>query len=146
MEQGDQVQALIWQMVCSVVDTPNRVKVEAVIDNRLTPYLVQVKENEIGQVIGKQGRVARALRTILAVIAMKEKRQIELDIAIPSTPFPATQIQEKLEVTGSYSECENLLPQHLLDLSSSDLPGFVLINSEVFKSFNCGFGCVLCLR
>ena len=94
MEQGDQVQALIWQMVCSVVDTPSRVKVEAVIENRVIRYLVQVKENEIGQVIGKQGRVARALRTILAAIAMKEKRRIELDIVTDSTSFPATQIQE----------------------------------------------------
>jgi predicted RNA-binding protein YlqC (UPF0109 family) len=86
VEQGDQVLALIWQMVCSVVDTPNRVKVETVIENGVTRYLVHVKESEIGQVIGKQGRTARAVRTILAAIAMKEKRRIELDIATDSTP------------------------------------------------------------
>jgi uncharacterized protein len=94
VEQGDQVLALIWQMVCSVVDTPNRVKVETVIENGVTRYLVHVKESEIGQVIGKQGRTARAVRTILAAIAMKEKRRIELDIATNSTPLPASQIQE----------------------------------------------------
>jgi predicted RNA-binding protein YlqC (UPF0109 family) len=80
-------------MVCSVVDTPSRVKVETVIENGLTRYLVQVKENEVGQIIGKQGRTARALRTILAAIAMKEKRRIELDIADSAT-VPALQIQE----------------------------------------------------
>ena len=72
MEQRDQLQALIWQMVCGVVDTPDRVKVETVIENGVTRYLVQVKENEMGQIIGKQGRNARAMRTILAAIAMKE--------------------------------------------------------------------------
>jgi hypothetical protein len=82
--------ALIWQIVCSLVDTPDRVKVGAALENNVTRYLVQVKENEIGQVIGKQGHTARALRTILAAIAMKEKRRIELDIA--TTTSSATHI------------------------------------------------------
>jgi predicted RNA-binding protein YlqC (UPF0109 family) len=81
VQQGDQVRVLIWQIVCSVVDTPDGVTVETVNENGLTRYLVYVKENEVGMVIGKQGRTARAVRTILAAIAMKEKRRIELDIA-----------------------------------------------------------------
>ena len=94
MEQRNQVQALICQMVCSVVDTPSRVKVETMVENGFTRYQVQVKENEIGQVIGRQGRTARALRTILAAIAMKEKRRIELDIATGSAPLPELHLQE----------------------------------------------------
>jgi predicted RNA-binding protein YlqC (UPF0109 family) len=59
VEESNHVQDLIQRIVCSVVDTPNRVKVETVIENGLTRYQVQVKENEIGQVIGKQGRNAK---------------------------------------------------------------------------------------
>lgn len=84
MEQGDQVMALIWQMVCSVVDTPSGVTVEATNENGLTRYRVRVEDKEVGQVIGKQGRTARAIRTILAAIAMKEKRRLELDIVTSS--------------------------------------------------------------
>ena len=95
MKQGDRVGALIWQMVCSVVDTPSEVVVETMQEkNGLTLYRVRVESNEVGLVIGKQGRTARALRTILAAIAMKEKRRIELDIATDSAPLPASQIQE----------------------------------------------------
>jgi predicted RNA-binding protein YlqC (UPF0109 family) len=78
--QGDWVKELISQMVCGVVDTPNEVRVEAVNENNVTLYRVGVAENEVGQIIGKGGRTARALRTILAAIAMKEKRRIALDI------------------------------------------------------------------
>lgn len=94
VKQGDQVRALIWQMVCSVVDTPSEVVVETMQENGSTLYRVRVESNEVGLVIGKQGRTARALRTILAAIAMKEKRRIELDIATDSAPLPASQIQE----------------------------------------------------
>jgi predicted RNA-binding protein YlqC (UPF0109 family) len=94
VQQGDQARVLIWQIVCSVVDTPDKVIVETTNENGLTRYQVHVKENEVGQIIGKQGRTARALRTILAAIAMKEKRRIELNIATGLAPPPALQIQE----------------------------------------------------
>jgi uncharacterized protein len=74
------VAELIRSMVAGIVDTPNAVKVDAVVGDAVTLYRVQVANNEIGQVIGKQGRTARSLRTILAAVAMKEKQRIELDI------------------------------------------------------------------
>jgi uncharacterized protein len=92
--QHDVVRDLIVRMVRAVVDSPEAVKVDATTESRLTVYRVRVATDKVGQVIGKQGRTARALRTILAAIAMKEKRRIELDIATDSTPLPASQIQE----------------------------------------------------
>ena len=67
-------------MVQAVVDTPGAVGVDAIADHGLTLYRVQVASEEIGQVIGKQGRTTRSLRTILAAASMKEKRRMELDI------------------------------------------------------------------
>jgi predicted RNA-binding protein YlqC (UPF0109 family) len=90
VQQGDQVLALIWQLVGSVVDTPSEVAVEATNENGLTRYSVRVKEGEVGQVIGRGGRTASALRTLLAAVAMKEKRRLELHIATSSTPLPAS--------------------------------------------------------
>jgi hypothetical protein len=77
---GDWVAGLIRSMVTSIVDTPSAVKVDAIVEGDVTLYRVQVANNEIGQVIGKQGRTARSLRTILAAVAKKEKRRIQLDI------------------------------------------------------------------
>jgi uncharacterized protein len=67
-------------MVSGIVDTPSAVKVEAVAAHNLTLYRVEVAGAEDGQVIGKQGRTARSLRTILAAVSMKAKRRMELDI------------------------------------------------------------------
>jgi uncharacterized protein len=67
-------------MVAAIVDTPSAVKVALVVEGGVALYRVHVATNEIGQIIGKQGRTARSLRTILAAVAMKEKRRIELDI------------------------------------------------------------------
>ena len=94
MQQGDPVRVLIWKIVCSVVDSPDKVTVEITTEKGVTRYQVHVTEKEVGQVIGKQGRTARALRTILGAIAMKEKRRIELDIATGSAPRPLLQIEE----------------------------------------------------
>jgi predicted RNA-binding protein YlqC (UPF0109 family) len=69
------VAKLLYKMVSGIVDTPSVVKVEAVADQNLTLYLVEVPGAEVGQVIGKQGRTARSLRTILAAVSMKETRR-----------------------------------------------------------------------
>jgi hypothetical protein len=62
------------------VDTPGDVTVESLSDNGGTTYLIRIANAEMGQVIGKHGRIVQALRTIVAAAAMKEKRKITLDI------------------------------------------------------------------
>jgi predicted RNA-binding protein YlqC (UPF0109 family) len=81
----DEVERLVLKMVCSIVDTPGDVSVESVNGDGGTTYHVRAALAEMGQLIGKQGRTARALRTILAGIAMKEKRRITLDIVRQSS-------------------------------------------------------------
>jgi hypothetical protein len=81
MEQVDAVEKLLLRIVCSLVDTPGDVTVERVSNEEGTIYRIWVADADIGQVIGKQGRIARSLRTILAAVAMKEKRRIMLDIS-----------------------------------------------------------------
>jgi hypothetical protein len=78
----DEVEELVLKMVRSVVDTPGDVAVERVSNNGVTTYRIRVADAEVGQVIGKQGRTARSLRSILAAVAMKEKRRITLDITV----------------------------------------------------------------
>jgi hypothetical protein len=75
MEQVDEVERLVLRMVRSVVDTPGDVTVESVSDNGGTSYVIRVADAEMGQVIGKHGRVVQALRTIVAAAAMKGKTE-----------------------------------------------------------------------
>jgi len=76
----DQMGDLVLLMVRSVVDTPRAVKLKSVSDGGATTFTVQVAEAEVGQVIGKGGRTARALRTILSAISTKHKQRLALDI------------------------------------------------------------------
>jgi hypothetical protein len=67
-------------MVRGVVDTPGPVRVTTVSDELGTRYSVSVAEAEIGQVVVKQGRTARPLRTILAAVSTRDKHRYTLDI------------------------------------------------------------------
>jgi predicted RNA-binding protein YlqC (UPF0109 family) len=78
--EQDAIGDLVRRIAQAVVDSPELVRVEAIAQNGSIAYRVQVPRDEVGQLIGKQGRTARSLRTILAAISMKEKRRIELDI------------------------------------------------------------------
>ena len=67
-------------MIQAVVDSPDAVKVNATTESGLTVCRVRVAKDEIGQVIGKQGRTARALRVLLMAISVKQRRRMEVDI------------------------------------------------------------------
>lgn len=71
---------MVLKLVRTLVDTPGDVTVESFSHGGGTTYRIRVADAEIGQVIGKQGRTARSLRTIVAAVAVKEKRRIPLDI------------------------------------------------------------------
>ena len=64
----------------NLVDDPNSVKVdEASEDNRVVLKL-HVAKNDLGKVIGKQGRTARAMRTLLSAASAKVKKRAVLEI------------------------------------------------------------------
>jgi hypothetical protein len=80
MPGADDAADLILRIVRSLVDTPGAVRVVTICEGGGITYRVSVADGEIGQVIGKQGRTARSLRTILAAISMKDRQRYTLDI------------------------------------------------------------------
>ena len=74
---------LIELIVREMMDNPDAVSVTAIESRNLTILEVRVDRREIGHVIGKQGYHAKALRTILACIAAKERRRYSLEIIEP---------------------------------------------------------------
>jgi hypothetical protein len=77
---AEDVADLILRMVRHIVDIPAAVRVTTVNEAGGTTYRVSVAEADMGYVIGKQGRTARSLRTILAAMGMKDKHRYTLDI------------------------------------------------------------------
>ena len=80
---GDPVQnmhVLITEIARALVDVPDAVSVESFEDGATVVLRLNVAPEDIGKLIGKQGRTARSLRTILGAASMKFKRRFALDI------------------------------------------------------------------
>ena len=77
--QGD-VKSLIEYLARELVDEPEHVNVTEVPGAEATTYEVRVAPNDLGKVIGKQGRIANALRTVAKAAAMKHKRKVYVEI------------------------------------------------------------------
>jgi predicted RNA-binding protein YlqC (UPF0109 family) len=71
---------LILEIVQALVDQPEDVSVEMLEDHDSTVIRLRVAHQDIGKVIGKQGRTARSLRTILGAASMKLHHRFALDI------------------------------------------------------------------
>jgi predicted RNA-binding protein YlqC (UPF0109 family) len=75
-----EMQTLMTEITRALVDDSNAVRVEVIADQESTVLRLHVAPSDIGKVIGKQGRTARSLRTILGAASMKLQRRFSLDI------------------------------------------------------------------
>ena len=71
---------LIRYIAESLVDNPEQVSVEEVEGNQTSVLELKVAKEDLGKVIGKQGRTARAMRTILSAASAKIKKRAVLEI------------------------------------------------------------------
>jgi predicted RNA-binding protein YlqC (UPF0109 family) len=74
------MQQLMAEVARALVDEPSAVRVDVVPDGEVTVLRLEVAQSDIGKVIGKQGRTARSLRTILGAASMKYRHRFALDI------------------------------------------------------------------
>lgn len=71
---------LVDYLARGLVDHPEQVEVEEVEEPDALVYELKVAEEDLGKVIGKQGRTAKALRTILSAASAKSRRRVILEI------------------------------------------------------------------
>ncbi|MCK4352611.1 KH domain-containing protein [candidate division WOR-3 bacterium] len=71
---------LIELMAKSLVDTPEKVHVSEIDGERTVVYELRVDKADLGKVIGKEGKTARAMRTILTAASMKVGKRAVLEI------------------------------------------------------------------
>jgi predicted RNA-binding protein YlqC (UPF0109 family) len=76
---GD-MRALVEQIAKALVDEPGQVQVSPVEEDGGIVLELRVAPNDIGKVIGKQGRTARSIRTILGAASVKLRQRFELEI------------------------------------------------------------------
>ena len=74
------MQELVTVLAKALVEKPEAVQVEAVEEEERTILKLHVAQEDMGRVIGKQGRIAKAIRTIVKSAATREKKKVTVDI------------------------------------------------------------------
>lgn len=77
---SSELKSLIEYVSKSLVDLPDRVEVNEIEGEQTTVIELKVDKSDLGKVIGKQGRTARALRTILNAASTKLRKRSVLEI------------------------------------------------------------------
>ena len=71
---------ILESIILNIVANKEQVSVTETIEETAIIYEVKVAEEDIGRIIGKQGKVAQAIRTLIKSIGAKEKKKIVVEV------------------------------------------------------------------
>ncbi len=71
---------LVLDIARALVDNPEAVEVEETFDNGAIILKLKVAPDDVGKVIGKQGRIAKAIRTVVKSASNRERKKVTLEI------------------------------------------------------------------
>jgi len=74
------VQELVEFIAKSLVEHPENIRVEQVSKEHETVYRLHVAPEDMGRIIGKQGKIAKAIRTVVKAAAIKSGERVYVDI------------------------------------------------------------------
>jgi predicted RNA-binding protein YlqC (UPF0109 family) len=80
MDEKNSVRTLVEDIAKALVDIPNEVVVKELDGEQVTVFELRVAQGDLGKVIGKQGRTARSIRTLLGAVGTKLNRRFALEI------------------------------------------------------------------
>ena len=91
-------QKFVEDVVKAIVDKPDKVKTERTIDERGVLISLYVDPSDMGKIIGKDGKTAKAIRTLLRVMGAKENARLNLKIVEPEgSERPQREYREESE-------------------------------------------------
>jgi predicted RNA-binding protein YlqC (UPF0109 family) len=64
----------------ALVDHPEEVRVSEVATDKAIVYELSVHPSDMGKIIGKQGRIAKSIRTVLSAAAVRKNKKVQLEI------------------------------------------------------------------
>ena len=79
----EQDQKFLEYVVKALVDNPDDVKINRTVDEMGVLLMLSVNKDDMGKVIGRSGQTAKAIRTILRVVGMKNDARVNLKIEEP---------------------------------------------------------------
>lgn len=76
----EKLRDLVTYLACSLVDDPDAVEVTIIEEDRAVVLELSVAKDDLGKVIGKEGRTARAMRALLSSMSARMRKHAILDI------------------------------------------------------------------
>ena len=73
------MEEILRTIIENLVDNKEAISIEKVEEDYKEIYKVKVDQSEIGRVIGKQGKIAQAIRTIIQSLGAKEQKKVEVE-------------------------------------------------------------------
>ena len=107
----------VEDVVKAIVENPNDVKTERTIDERGVLIKLYVNPEDMGKIIGKDGKTAKAIRTLLRVFGAKNNARLNLKIVEPE----GSERAEREERTEEPEEEETKKTSNVLDDVPSDV-------------------------
>ena len=66
-------------IITNLVENKQEVSIEEIAEGKVVTYKVKVSKDDMGRVIGKQGRVAKSIRTVMKSVSAKEGKKVNID-------------------------------------------------------------------
>ena len=70
---------ILETIIESLVENKDAVEIKETVEEKLVTYEVKVAEGDMGKVIGKQGRLAKSIRTVMKSLAGKEHKKVTVE-------------------------------------------------------------------
>jgi len=119
-------QEFLEHVVKALVDSPDDVKVDRVVDEMGVLLTLDVHPEDMGKIIGRSGNTAKAIRTLLRVVGMKNNARVNLKINEPEgstrpaprkeEEAPAGEESTKADETAAISEATKSVDEAMEDL------------------------------
>jgi len=111
-------QKFLEMLVKALVDNPDTVKVNRTVDEMGVLLTLDVHADDMGKIIGRSGNTAKAIRTLLRVVGMKNDARVNLKINEPEggTRSLSSDMNEAMEEEGMVSSSTKSLDEAIDDL------------------------------
>ncbi len=73
------MEEILRTIIENLVENKDAISIEKVEEDYKEIYKVKVDQNEMGRIIGKQGKIAQAIRTIIKSLGAKEQKKVEVE-------------------------------------------------------------------
>jgi hypothetical protein len=73
------VKEILETIIKNLVDDQDAVSINEIVGERSIVFEVKVSENDMGRIIGKQGKVAQSIRNIMKAVASKEHKKVSVE-------------------------------------------------------------------